>query len=106
MPRSRVKQRLNSCSSIVVAFILLIIILTLVSVNARGPKVAVAPTATATPTFISREALNLAPTPALPFNLPALPTFTPTPTITPTPTVTPTPPPGMEPDIWLPVVLQ
>lgn len=33
------------------------------------------------------------------------PTPSPTPTITPTPTETPTPPPGMEPGIWLPVVL-
>lgn len=93
MPRSRVKQRLNSCSSIIVAFILLIIILMLVSLNAREPKVAVAPTPTATPTFINRKALDLAPTPTLPFDLPELPTFTPTPTITPTPTLTPTPTP-------------
>jgi len=93
MPRSRVNQRLNSCSSIVVAFILLIVILSLVSLNARGSKVAPAPSPTATPTFISREALDLAPAPALQFDLPDLPTFTPTPTSTPTPTLTPTPTP-------------
>ena len=93
MPRSRVKQRLNSCSSIVVALILLIIVLSLVYLNGRGQTAATAPAPSAPPTFISRAALDRAPTPALPFDLPDLPTFTPTPTITPTPTLTPTPTP-------------
>ncbi len=35
----------------------------------------------------------------------AIPTPSPTPTITPTPTDTPTPPPGMEPGIWLPLMV-
>jgi len=84
------KQRLNSCSSIFIAAILLIILALLTIFVARSPKIAVAPTPTAIPTFISRSALALAPSPAFPFDLPDLPTFTPTPTITPTPTVTPT----------------
>jgi len=93
MPRSRVQQRLSSCSSILLATILLIIIAVLMLISSRTSQVAEAPTPTATPTFISREALDLAPTPAPPFELPDLPTFTPTPTITPTPTNTPTPTP-------------
>ncbi len=93
MPRSRVQQRLSSCSSILLAVILLIAILVLALFNARGQDIAVAPTPTATPTFISREVLELAPSPAIPFDLPDLPTFTPTPTVTPTPTKTPTPTP-------------
>ena len=64
-----------------------------VRAQAREPEVAQAPTPTPTPTFISRDALPLAPTPTLPFHLPELPTFTPTPTSTPTPTTTPTPTP-------------
>ncbi|HEY80079.1 MAG TPA: hypothetical protein G4O05_03240, partial [Caldilineae bacterium] len=91
MPRSRVQQRLNTCSSLLIAFILALIALALFLINARQPEVAQAPTPIPTPTFISRDALPLAPTPTLPFTLPELPTFTPTPTASPTPTITPTP---------------
>ena len=93
MPRSRVQQRLNTCSSLLIAFILALIALALFLINARQPEVAQAPTPIPTPTFISRDALPLAPTPTLPFTLPELPTFTPTPTASPTPTITPTPTP-------------
>ncbi len=93
MPQNRVKQRLNTCSSLFIAFILLGVLLTLFVLNARNQKEIVPPTPTATATFISREALALAPTPTLPFDLSELPTFTPTPTVTPTPTITPTPTP-------------
>ena len=93
MPRSRVQQRLSSCSSILLAFILLVAILVLAFFNTRGQDVVITPTPTATPTFISRAVLELAPSPTIPFDLPDLPTFTPTPTITPTPTETPTPTP-------------
>jgi len=93
MPRSRVQQRLHTCSSLTLAFILAGVALTLFLIGGRKPEIAQAPTPTPTPTFISREALPLAPTPTLPFTLPELPTFTPTPTITPTPTATPTPTP-------------
>ena len=93
MPQNRVKQRLNTCSSLFIAFILLGVLLTLFVLNARNQKEIVPPTPRATATFISREALALAPTPTLPFDLSELPTFTPTPTVTPTPTITPTPTP-------------
>ena len=93
MPRSRVQQRLNTCSSLLLAFILAIILLVLLVIQHRQPQVAERPTPTPTPTFISREALPLAPSPTIPFALPSLPTFTPTPTVTPTPTITPTPTP-------------
>ena len=95
MPRTRAQQRLNSCSSALLALLLLIILGVLFLLSARKPAVAQPPTPTATPTFISRAALALAPTPTLPFVPPDLPTFTPTPTSTPTrtPTSTPTPTP-------------
>jgi len=93
MPRNRVQQRLNSCSSILVAFILFVILLILLYLRSQPEEVIVPPTPTATATFISRAALPLAPTPEIPFDLPDLPTFTPTPTATATPTITPTPTP-------------
>ncbi len=95
MPRRRnpTQQRLNSCSSILLAAILLLVALVLLLLNARAPKPFIPPTASPTPTFVGRDALALAPAPELPFELPELPTFTPTPTITPTPTQTPTPTP-------------
>ncbi len=92
MPRSRVQQRLSTCSSLIAAFILAGILGILLFLNHRQPRrVAVQPSPTPTPTFISRTALPVAPTPTLPFSLPELPTFTPTPTATATPTITPTP---------------
>ncbi len=94
MPRSRVQQRLNTCSSLLLAFILAVVVAVLFWMNAQeNDDIVALPSPTATPTFISRSALPLAPTPTLPFALPELPTFTPTPTVTPTPTLTPTPTP-------------
>ena len=58
MPRSRVQQRLNTCSSLLLAFILAIILLVLLVIQHRQPQVAERPTPTPTPTFISREALG------------------------------------------------
>ena len=93
MPRSRIQQRMSSCSSIFLASVLAVIAVALFILNARAPKTFTPPTPSPTPTFVGRDALALAPAPELPFTLPDLPTFTPTPTITPTPTPTHTPTP-------------
>lgn len=60
------------------------------------------PTPTPTPT----DTPTLTPTPTDTPTPTHTPTATPTPTDTPTPTITPTSPPGVEPIMWLPVMLK
>lgn len=92
MPRSRYQQRLNTCSVLLLALLLLILVSGQWMLSRRPPRPPILPTATATPLFISREALAGLPThtPYLIFTPLPSPTATRTHTPTPIPTRTPT----------------
>lgn len=93
----RYQQRARSCSALLIAFFLALVVLTQWLLSLRpAPPPPPTPTPTLTPTFVARNAVAALPT-ATPYLLlgTPLPTFTPTPTVTPTPspTITPTPTP-------------
>ncbi len=92
MPR-RYQQRTRTCGSLTLTALLLLVVGLQWWLSRRADQPMVPPTATATATFISRQAIAVLPTSTPYLQYPRLPTFTPSPTASPTPTLTPTPPP-------------
>lgn len=89
--KRRYQQRSSTCGSLALMSLLLIIVLIQWTIGRRTAPTLIPLTPTATPTFISREAIAVLPTNTPYISFPDLPTFTPTPTLSPTPTLTPTP---------------
>lgn len=92
MPR-RYQQRTRTCGSLALTALLLLLVVVQWSLSRQDAQPVPRPTLTATPTFISRQAIVGLPTRTPYLQLPKLSTFTPTATLSPTSTQTPTPRP-------------